>query len=73
MTDLTKYKEIVAALEEILGFFKGYDALNHLPEWFWEQEKSGLDFDRYQGNFSITNVELALPVTAYPAIAGEDG
>ena len=80
MTDLTKYKEIVAALEEVSGFFKGHNALNHLPEWVWRQEKSGLDFDKYQSVIMAARAEIsefekrqnALDTSGYETIISED-
>lgn len=49
MTDLSKYRETVAALEELVDFFtRNHQALNHLPSWVWEEEKGGINFEKYR-------------------------
>jgi hypothetical protein len=48
MPDLSRYKKTLESLEFLVNFFtKDHNALNHLPEWIWEESKSGINFAQF--------------------------
>lgn len=53
------YEATAAALHELVWFLtKNHDALNHLPEWVWERERSGLDIPVYEVVLARATAEL---------------
>jgi hypothetical protein len=48
MPDLSHYKKTLESLEFLVHYFtKGHNALNHLPEWIWEERQGGVDFAQF--------------------------
>lgn len=48
MPDLSRYKKTLESLEFLVNFFtKGHNALNHLPEWIWEESRGGINFTQF--------------------------
>jgi hypothetical protein len=48
MPDLNRYKKTLGSLEFLVNFFtKGHNALNHLPEWIWDESKGGINFSKF--------------------------
>ena len=46
---INEYEKVVKALEHLVGFFtENHNALNHLPEWVWNKEITGIDFGEYK-------------------------
>lgn len=53
------YEATVTALDDLVTFLtKNYDALNHLPAWVWEKERSGLDIPAYEAVLARATAEL---------------
>ncbi len=53
------YEATAAALSDLVVFLtKNYDALNHLPAWVWEKERSGLDIPAYETVLARATAEL---------------
>ena len=64
------YKQVVSALERVVFFFtENYSALNHLPEWVWDPERTGFDFQEVKRLLDEAKAEIReaghlFPVTA---------
>lgn len=53
------YEATAAALKDLVSFLtKDYDALNQLPAWVWEKERSGLDIPAYEAVLARATAEL---------------
>ena len=53
------YEATVDALRDLVSFLtKNYDALNHLPAWVWQKERSGLDIPAYETVLARATAEL---------------
>jgi hypothetical protein len=53
------YEATADALHDLVTFLtKNYDALNHLPAWVWERERSGLDIPAYEAVLTRATAEL---------------
>lgn len=49
MNYLDKYTLLFETLRDITRFFtENHVALNHLPDWVWDKEKTGIDFEAIQ-------------------------
>jgi hypothetical protein len=53
------YEATADALRDLVSFLtKNYDALNHLPAWVWQKERSGLDIPAYEIVLARATAEL---------------
>ncbi len=53
------YEGAVDALRDLVWFLtKNHDALNHLPAWVWEKDRSGLDIAAYEAVLARATAEL---------------
>ena len=53
------YEATTAALQDLVSFLtKNHDALNHLPAWVWEKDRSGLDIPAYEAVLARATAEL---------------